>query len=647
MDFGYHKTCGYFKIQFTPMVNTDGNTDGVMVFLFDLTESEGARREAERARELAEQSSKAKTTFLAKMSHEIRTPMNAIVGMSELLLHESLSGHQMSFIKDIYSSAHSLLSIINDILDMSKIESGKLTQNPIDYDFQALMDSIASMFRHVAHKKGLEFLYESEGDVPEFVYGDDIRLKQVLTNICGNAVKFTDSGYVRLKVFSMDDSIVFEVKDTGQGIHSEEIPTIFNAFEQSKTQRNRETEGTGLGLTICKAFVEMMGGSITFDSELDKGTTVTVRIPKVLGNGAAVRQEMKVKKKQVVCVRDTRILVVDDNGFNLKVACGLLKLFNIDAETASSGMEAVKKVSESEFDIVFMDYMMPEMDGIETAGKIRGLGLKYGDLPIIALTANAIQGAREMLLASGLNGFITKPIDIEELKEILIKWLPPDKISVDAVGEAQANESESGKAQCGGFLDNLRNIRQINVEIGLNRVSGIESIYYDTVEDFCKKLADECNKMSGFLSSNDLKNFSILIHAMKSMLSTIGAMQLSEWALRLETASKDNDVDYCAEHFPALYKELFILREQLSAIFDEGEPDSVKEPGDGAFLNESVQNAKSAADEYDSDAGIKAINSLLSFDFGIEINLLLESALNAFKDYDCERAGETLSGILK
>ena len=328
-----------------------------------------------------------KSNFLSNMSHEIRTPMNAILGMAELLTHERLNERQTEYVNDIIVSAKSLLGIINDILDFSKIESGKLELNPVDYDFRALINNIESMFTYVSDNKGLEFKVEVADDIPDCFYGDDIRVRQVLINICGNAVKFTEKGNIKLTVKKIGNKLVFEIKDTGMGIRKKDLPKLFNLFEQADKSRNRNIVGTGLGLPISKAFVEMMGGEIIVESEYGRGSTFTVIMPIVKGDPSGIRKDDNSNIGQALSAPDARILVADDNRFNLKVACGLLNLMDIEAETADSGFKAIELVRQNDYDIVFMDHMMPEMDGIETVRKIRKLGGKYEDLTIIALTA--------------------------------------------------------------------------------------------------------------------------------------------------------------------------------------------------------------------------------------------------------------------
>jgi signal transduction histidine kinase/DNA-binding NarL/FixJ family response regulator/HPt (histidine-containing phosphotransfer) domain-containing protein len=591
---------------------------------------------------IAKNASRTKSVFLANMSHEIRTPMNSIVGMSELLSHESLTARQASYASDINSSARSLLSIIDGILDMSKIEAGKMSINPVDYDFNAFMDNLKSMFHFIAQKKGIEFRYESEGKIPDCLFGDDIRLRQILTNICGNAIKFTDNGYVKLKLSQSGNSLVFEIRDTGRGIRKEEIPRIFKVFEQVDDLKNRSIIGTGLGLPISKSFVEMMGGNIVVESEYGHGSVFTITIPIVTGNRDNVSVLEDEKKENKFSAPDANVLVVDDNEFNVKVACGLLGLSEIKAKTASSGREAIEMVQQEHFDIIFMDHMMPEMDGVEAVGIIRKLGGEYEPIPIIALTANAIRSSRKMFLANGFNDFISKPIDLKELNNILKKWLPPEKVN-----EIKPDsESKTIEKNQGSFLDALSKVNGINTEIAMERFSGMENVYRDTFELFYKKITSECDAISGYLNSGDIHRFSISVHSMKSTLSTVGAMNLSEMAFKLEMASKNGDTDYCKELFPNFKENLLSLRKRLSTIFPDAETASnEKKLGDVAYLRENIRKALAAADDFDNYAGIEAINNLLPYDFGEAANDSLKKAISAFEELDFDIAVEILNKI--
>ena len=570
---------GWFLIAVAPLpespfryINSGLATVGIVAFVLSVITAifgsvliEKPFKQVATLKEVAEANSKAKSDFLANISHEIRTPMNVILGMSDLLKNETtLNNRQMDYINDINISANSLLAIIDDVLDLSKIEAGKLELSLIHYDFPVLLDNTASMFAYAANRKGLEFKFEIDGELPLCLLGDDIKLKQILTNICGNAIKYTHRGYVRLKVFIGYNSIVFEIKDTGVGIHKEDMPRLFEAFEQLNTRKNRSIPGTGLGLSICKSFVEMMGGQIVFDSEYGKGTIVKVIVPMVLGDVTKIKDRDRTIKSGVLYAPEAKVLVVDDNEYNLKVGVGLLETYGIIPKTATSGMASIEEVSKNSFDLIFMDHMMPEMDGIEAVREIRKLERsgKRSHVPIIALTANVIGGAREMFLENGFDAFLAKPINIHELTEILKTLLPPSR--VQSVKELENIESDD--SSYASFVKSLSSVKEIDTRIGLLRVGNRDELYCKTFMIFHQTLLSECKKLQSFLLNGEIKNFYITIHAMKSALIGVGILSLSEMALDLEKASRNGEEEYCKQEYAKLHDMLLSLHDNVSAV---------------------------------------------------------------------------------
>ena len=514
----------------------NGEITGIMGIARDITERKAME-------EAAQSANKAKSEFLANMSHEIRTPMNAILGMSEILEHEELSERHKGFVQDISLSAHSLLGIINDILDMSKIEAGKLELSPVDFSFELFIDNFVSMFKHIAGKKGLEFIFEQKGEVPDYLLGDDIRLRQILTNICGNAVKFTKKGYVKLNVSTTaDDMLVFCIEDTGPGIRKEDMPGLFKAFEQVDKTKNRNVEGTGLGLPICKSFAEMMGGEITVDSQYGLGTAFTVVIPIVKGNPENIRRIEPSFSEHTISAPEAKILVTDDNEFNLKVASGLLSFMDIEAETADSGFKAIEKVQHKDYNIVFMDHMMPEMDGVETVHRIRELGGKFEKLTIIALTANAIAGAREMFLENGFNDFISKPIDAKELQEIVERYLPGELVRADVKKEDRQEV--------------------LNKEEQLRRKAIIT---------FVKENLTTYESFSNALESGDIKTAHRIAHTLKSSAGYLGRRALQTAATTLEDSLRNETDNHTPEQLVVFEKELGKALREFMPLYEEAQ----------------------------------------------------------------------------
>ncbi|MDR2105490.1 MAG: response regulator [Deferribacteraceae bacterium] len=502
------------------------------------------RREAERAT----RESESKTVFLAHTSHEIRTPMNAIIGMSELASREYGSPKGLEYIAEIQQAAGTLLAIINDILDFSKIEAGTLHINSADYDTASVFNDILSIIRMRMEGKPLELITDISPDIPASMNGDETRIRQILLNILTNAVKYTPKGFVKFSASGefIDDKTIkltFSVEDSGIGLKEEDIPKLFDNFARMDEKRNKDIEGAGLGLAITKRLCQAMSGRISVKSEYSKGSIFSVQIVQGYSNKTGLGEIKKAaptrnKKREILFRAPTaKILIVDDILANLKVAEGLLTPYHAWIDTCLSGKEAIELAIKTRYDIIFMDHMMPEMDGIEALEAIRALDEYYKAIPIIALTANAVTGMQEIFLSKGFTDFLSKPIEIPKLNEIMNRWIPLDKREEKTISTAKKLDN---------LLQNpfLSEIKGVDISRGLALTEDI-NIYIDVLKLFCTDARERLAVLKTSLKNNEdsLQTFILHTHSLKSAAGSIGAMQAAEEAAKLEEAGKSADFE--------------------------------------------------------------------------------------------------------
>ncbi len=704
-----------------------------------------------------------KSDFLANMSHEIRTPMNAVIGMAEMALREDVSPAAREYIGQIKSSGQTLLTIINDILDFSKIESGKMDISDVEYEPMSMINDVSNIIMTRIGSKDLDLTVDVNPNLPSGLYGDNIRIKQVLVNLANNAVKFTDAGNVNLKIdflqISEDEiELYVAVADTGRGIRESDMNRLFQSFQQLDSKRNRNVEGTGLGLAISRQLVALMRGKIHVDSEYGKGSTFSFVIPqKVTDSSYAVEKVAKnlvaagliqseytarelamdmeklgvtyerleseedlgrvkdhnagylfveqplfteavqyfLKLNPDVCgvllanYREVRsydlanlrvvkkplyilglsnifngkeeigsvsfmeaedfdftapkaeILVVDDNAINLTVVKGLLNPLKMKIDTALSGKDAVLMTTDKRYDIIFMDHMMPEMDGVETTRVIRRLLGNNGQVPIIALTANAVEGTAEMFINEGMNDFVTKPIEMRVIISKLHKWRPPEKIEKNRDKKMNAARLNANRDNKASQTTTDISIEGLDVKRAMEFL-GNENLFWSVLKEYYRVIDKKCAMIQEYEQKEQWKEYTVEVHALKSASKQIGALDLAQVAEQMEAAGNAGNAALIHKITPGMLEEYMFYKGILAPYFVKQEEEQSGRAAKNDEMSVLFGEMKEAMENLDMDAMEKVIKDMGQYSYSDAQRDIFEKLKNAVEDIDTERCEEIL-----
>ncbi len=637
-----------------------------------------------REREKAKQETLAKSAFLSNMSHEIRTPINAILGMDEMILRESEEEGTIRYAGNIKTAGNTLLGLINDILDFSKVEAGKMEIVPVSYQFSSLLNDLMNMVRLRAKEKGLSIDLKVNPSLPNCLHGDEIRVKQAATNVLTNAVKYTKEGGITIEVdyrtLPEENAIglLFRVTDTGIGIREEDLGNIFQAYERFDEEKNRSIEGTGLGMNITQRMLQLMGSELQVESEYGKGSTFWFEVRqgvedwKGIGDYEQLLEDaLKNRKKyqESFTAPSARVLAVDDTPLNLMVFSSLLKNTLIQIDTAENGWKAISLARERVYDMIFLDHLMPDLDGMETRERIAGDPEgKNRHTPMVCLTANAMSGARENYLAAGFVDYLTKPIDPQTLEKMLQERLPEEKLQIgktaeesfmEAFKEAAVEEQDADAAAfaedfedaygdgSGESSDDFDLLRDIDVEEGILNC-GSRDAYKGALEIFLEGYEAGREKIEAAIEMQNLESYTIRVHALKSSSRIIGADVLSGLSKELEQAGNDGDTGKILEKTPQLLALYEKICEDIRKCLLKNRPEA-GEPGDAitqAQWQEALEAVRQGAQDLDYDSIEFTLDALKEYALSEEQEALRNKLEAALHQMDWDGILEKLKGVL-
>ena len=633
--------------------NPDGTLHHVLWAVENIDKERGERETLRSEAERNAAASQAKSAFLANMSHEIRTPINAVLGMDEMILRESEDEAIKGYAANIKMAGTNLLSIVNDILDFSKIEAGKMELLPDSYDVSSMVIDLVNMIQTRAQGKGLAFVLNADPALPKSLWGDSVRIKQVILNLLTNAVKYTKAGSVTFGIScsKKNEEVVLlkvHVKDTGSGIKPENMEKLFSPFERIEEGKNKTIEGSGLGMSIVTKLLAMMGSQLQVESEYGKGSDFAFELEQKVVDWTPVGDIEEVYHASIARMSAyteklhaprARLLFVDDTLMNLEVIKGLLKKTGIQIDTALSGMEALNLVRENEYDILFLDHRMPEMDGIQTLHAMQNMqDNRSAGKPCIALTANVLSGVKKMYLDEGFDDYLSKPVNPDKLEDLIRFYLPPDYL------EAPPDDEEPDKEAGGGILPRLEGIDGIDVGSALANC-GTEELLESTVRIYVSSLPDRIAELEGLCAASDWKNYGVKVHAMKSTSRLVGAVELSALAAELEALADrraGDEIRIGHEKLVTGLKALGSALEQL--VMPAEESDSGSKPLlSGAELEEKLSRLADCAESFDIDGLDSIVSELAAYSFQPEFEETLKKIRTCVENVNFKGLKATLS----
>lgn len=651
----------YCNISVNKIYDDYNDIIGYIIIVSDLTERIKNMKSLEEAKQEAERANQAKSVFLANMSHEIRTPMNAIVGFSELVLKMDINEDVRKHVHDIKWSSHNLLAIINDILDISKIESGKAELVMDSYFTNNFFNDIMAIITSQAEKKGLEFIMEVDKSIPKTLYGDKIRLRGILINILNNAIKYTQKGTVTFtaSIDKQDDkniSLRFVIRDTGIGIKPENIGNLFKNFERLDKQVHYGIEGSGLGLAIAHDYVTLMGGNIDVESVYGEGTAFIVTVEQEIIDVTPLGDDFvhQITPHNNSNISDMKIynlpiLVTDDNLINLRVAHGIFSYYGLDVDTASNGRDAIEMCRNKEYALVFMDQMMPEIDGIEAMQAIRTISPHYsadGDCKIIVLTADAIKGTREHLLEKGFDEYLGKPMNIPQLERLFKRYVPEDRITY----ESPTKESQ---AETNSQLEYLRStLTGVDIKKGILNCGGDINDYIKILKITYDYGPKQLAELRADWESGNYNNYIIKIHSLKSTSLNIGATDISIEARKQEEFGRegryeyiDSRMEFFQDEYTRLLNKLQLVLEHYNLLKQPDEADNA-EMVDTLMLKRMYRQFLHYIDEFDFAKIFEILEELKKYNFEEHDKEVVVKIAALMDDLSIDELRELLEGEL-